>query len=61
MPKFYSQQAYQKLVAQYIANGFSLSAAEEMVNSEEADAMQEYDEWLDEVNATAWHMDDIDN
>jgi hypothetical protein len=60
MPKFYSQQAYQEMVDQYVANGFSPSAAEEIVNAEEAVAMQEFDEWLDEVDATSYYTD-IDN
>jgi hypothetical protein len=47
------------LVSGYIASGFSRSAAEEIVAAEEAIAMQEYDEWLDEVDATSFHTDDV--
>jgi len=60
MSKFYSEQAFQEMVDQYVANGFSPSAAEEIVNAEEAVAMQEFDEWLDEVDATSYYTD-IDN
>lgn len=57
MPKFYSVQAFQEMVDQYVANGFSPSAAEEMVNHQEDKAMEEFDEWLDEVNKQADGMD----
>ena len=40
--------------------GFSTSAAEEIVRAEEMIAMQEFDEWLDEVDATSYYTD-IDN
>ena len=58
MPKFYSEQAYQKMVDQYVANGFSTSAAEKMVNDEEATSMKEYE--LFSADATDW-VDDLDN
>ena len=57
MPKFYSEQAFQEMVAQYVANGFTTSAAEEMVNRQEDKVMEEFDEWLDEVNKQANDMD----
>ena len=57
MSKFYSVQAFQEMVAQYVANGFSTSAAEEMVNRQEDKAMEEFDEWLDEVNKQANDID----
>ena len=59
MSKFYSPEAFEELVGGYIASGFSRSAAEEIVAAEEAIAMQEYDEWLDEVDATSFHTDDV--
>ncbi len=58
MPKFYSEQAYQKMVDQYVANGFSTSAAEEMVNHQEDKAMEEFA--LFSADATDW-VDDLDN
>ena len=57
MPKFYSPQAYQEMVAQYIALGFETSAAEAIVNEEERIAMIEFDEWLDEVDATSYYTE----
>jgi len=57
MSKFYSVQAFQEMVDQYVANGFSISAASEIVRAEEATAMQEFDEWLDEVDATSYYTD----
>ena len=51
MSKFYSVQAFQEMVDQYVANGFSTSAAEKMVNDEEATSMSEFDEFLAEVKA----------
>jgi hypothetical protein len=60
MSKFYSVQAFQEMVDQYVANGFSTSAAREIVRAEEVIAMQEFDEWLDEVDATSYYTD-IDN
>jgi hypothetical protein len=59
MSKFYSPEAYEEMVNGYVANGFSRGAAEEIVAAEEAIAMQEYDEWLDEVDATSFHTDDV--
>ena len=57
MSKFYSVQAFQEMVDQYVANGFSPSAAEEIVRAEDVIAMKEFDEWLDEVNKQADGMD----
>lgn len=53
MPKLYSVKAFQEMVAQYVANGFSTSAAEKMVRDEEVTSMKEFDEFLTEVNAQA--------
>lgn len=59
MSKFYSPEAYEELVAGYIANGFSRSAAEEMVEAEEAIAMREYDEWNDELENGDYYEDEV--
>jgi hypothetical protein len=76
MSKFYSVQAFQEMVAQYVANGFTTSAAEQMVNEEEEISMKEWDlfqaeidlqalemdadSWIDSVDSTSFHTD-IDN
>jgi len=76
MPKFYSEKAFQEMVEQYVANGYHVSTATEMVLAEEAISMQEWDEfvqkaeafnqnsdaedWIDMLDATSFHTD-IDN
>jgi hypothetical protein len=59
MHKFYSPEAYEEMVGGYIANGFSRSAAEEMVAAEEAIAMREYNEWTDDLENGDYYEDEV--
>jgi hypothetical protein len=60
MSKFYSPEAYEEMVNGYVANGFSRGAAEEMVAAEEAIAMQEYDDWTDELENGDYYNDEVE-